>query len=154
VWLRWRVWCRARGLDEDLARGIDPLRTDALALRTGQLRSQKNRTRMARSLLAALDLAGRQSPSASALRPLVRRREVLACSELITALAARIVEESDWNVRGLAITSRLLRDGGGALYHEHPGHPLEAKLRSAIAAFGDPPAVTDASPRTERPDPR
>jgi hypothetical protein len=109
---------------------------------------------MVRSLLAALELAGRQLPPAVALRPLVRRREVLACSELITELAALIGEEADWNVRGLAITSQLLRDGGGPLYHEHPGHPLEARLRSAIAAFGDPPAVTDASPRTERPDPR
>jgi hypothetical protein len=85
---------------------------------------------------------------------LVRRREVLACSELITALAARIGEESDLNVRGLAITSQLMRDGGGPLYHEHARRPLDATLRSAIAALGDPSAVTDASLRTERPDPR
>ena len=153
VWLRWRVWFRARSLDDDLARGVDPLRTDALALRTGQLRSQENRTRMARSLLAALDLAGRHSPSASALRPLVRRREVLACSELITALAARMGEESDLDVRGLAIASRLTRDRGGPLYDEHARHPLDATLRSAIAALGDPSAV-GAAHRTERPDPR
>jgi hypothetical protein len=109
---------------------------------------------MARSLLAALDLAGRQSPSAAALRPLVRRREVLACSELITALAGRMCEESDLNVRGLAITSQLIRDGGGPLYHEDARHPLDDRLRAAIAALGDPSAATTASPRTERPDPR
>jgi hypothetical protein len=89
---------------------------------------------MARSLLAALDLAGRQTPPASALRPLVRRREVLACSELITALARRICEESDLNVRGLAITSRLIRDRGGPLYHEDARHPLDDELRAALAA--------------------
>jgi hypothetical protein len=154
VWLRWRVWCRTRSLDEALARGVDPLRSDALSLRTGQLRSEKNRAQMVRSLLAALDLAGRQLPPASALRPLIRRREVLGCSELITKLAALIGEEWDPNVRGLAITSQLLRDGGGPLYHEHPRRPLDARLRSAIAALGDPSAATDASPRTERPGPR
>jgi hypothetical protein len=109
---------------------------------------------MARALLAGLDLAGRQSPPASALRPLVRRRDVLACSELITALAGRISEESDPNVRGLAITSRLIRDGGGPLYHEDARHPLGERLRAALAALGDPSAATGASPRTERPDPR
>jgi len=101
-----------------------------------------------------LELAGRRSPPASALLPLVRRREVLACNELITALAARIGEESELNVRGLAITSQLLRDGGGPLYHEDARHPLDERLRAALAALGDPSAAAGASLRTERSDPR
>jgi len=154
VWLRWRVWKRARDLDDDLAGGVDPTRSDALSLRTGQLRSLKARREIRRSLLAALELAGRQSPPASTLPPLIRRREVLACSELIVALADRIDEDSDLNVQGLAMTSQLLRDGGSPLYCEHARRPLSATLHSALAAVGDAPVVNHASPRTEGSDSR
>lgn len=154
VWLRWRVWQRARDLDDELAGGVDPIRSDALSLRTGQLRSLKTRRQIRQSLLAALELAGWQSPPASTLPPLIRQREVLACSELIAALADRIGADADLNVQGLAMTSQLLRDGGSPFYCEHAQRPLGAALRSALGALGDASVVNDAAPRAEGPDSR
>ena len=150
VWLRWSVWRRRRRLDDDLAGGVDPLLSDALSLRTGQLRSQKSRASMGRSLLAALDLAGRQPTAAPALAPLIRRREVLACTELIAALAARISDEPNPGVRGLAIASRLIHDRRSPLYLERASRPLDTTLRCAIAAVCDSSTPTPAPPRIER----
>lgn len=138
VLLRLRVRCRAQTLDDDLARGVDPRQSDALSLRTGQLRSRKTRTRICRSLMAAQALAGREPPPAPGLPPLVCLHAVVACSELIATLADRIDEGRNLDARGLAITMQLLRDGRGPLYDEDAPVSLDNALRLAIAALGEP----------------
>ena len=48
--LRWRTWRRAYELDLRLARGADPIDSDDLSLRVGQLGSAGNRSRLACAL--------------------------------------------------------------------------------------------------------
>ncbi len=92
---------------------------------------------MVRSLLAAVELAGRQLPPASALAPLIRRQEVLASRELILELAARISGDGDLSVQALAMTSQLLRDGGSPFYCEDARRSIEGALQATLAALND-----------------
>src|SRR3954471_14384921 len=130
--LRFRVWRRAQELDEELARGADPVGRDELSLRTGQLRSGETRARLARSLRAALDIADRELPPASAMRPVIRCAEVRDCRELILELASRMDGNRDVAVRALATISRLLVDGGSPLYDSHANRSLGHVLSAAV----------------------
>jgi hypothetical protein len=140
VWLRCRVWAHSAELDAALAIGVDPLQSDELSLRAGQLRSPKRRMRTYRSLLAALDAADRSNPRA--LPASVRRRRVRECRALITDLAERVRDGNGPSVRGLAITSQLLREGGGPLHFERSSKSLRETLITALVALDDPPART------------
>ncbi len=84
------TWWRARDLDRGLARGADPMQSDELSLRVGQLGSAGRRARLARALREAVEVAnGHQAP----LRmppPLLRRREVRENQELLMELADRV----------------------------------------------------------------
>jgi hypothetical protein len=59
VWLRLVTWSRASALDRELAGGADPMQSDELSLRVGQLRSAKHRARLACALRGAVELAAR-----------------------------------------------------------------------------------------------
>jgi hypothetical protein len=144
LWLRFLTWRRARSLDQELARGADPLGSDALSLRTGQLRSGKTRARLARSLLAALELADRQLPAVPGVVPLVRRLEVQRCRDLFLELAERL-RDRELNVQGVAMISRLVTQGDSPLYDEHAERSLGATLRSAILAL-ETRLPSDAAP--------
>ena len=147
TWLRVRTWRRAHELDDALARGGDPFGSDELSLRAGQLRSTDCRARFARALLAAVELADRELPPASAMAPLIRRSEVQDCRELVLELAERLGEDKQLNVQGLAMTSRLLTEGCGPLYHAHAEHSLAAVLRAALVAIDRDPAGPTPAPR-------
>ena len=60
VWLHCRTRRRARRLDSELAAGVDPMQSDELSLRVGQLRSAKGRRSLACALRGAVELAYRQ----------------------------------------------------------------------------------------------
>jgi hypothetical protein len=137
VWLRCVTLWRAPDLDDELASGADPWRTDALSLRTGQLRSAKARARFARALEGALQIADREVLPASALPPLVRRREVRSCRAQVRALAERLRAGGELGVQGLAMISQLVRDGDSPLYDPHARVPLSVALRSALVALDD-----------------
>jgi hypothetical protein len=137
LWLRCRTWRRALALDHALANGADPSAGDELSLRAGQLRSLKNRTRIARSLEAAVELTERPPPT-GALPPMVRRREVWGCRGYLLQLAERITHGSVLNVQGLAICSELVRDGGSPLFYEHAPRSLASTVHSALTALQQP----------------
>jgi hypothetical protein len=53
TWLRCTTRWRVRELDRQLAAGVDPMQSDELSLRVGQLGSPRNRSRIACGLPAA-----------------------------------------------------------------------------------------------------
>ena len=134
-WLRFRTWRQASALDNELARGADPLGSDELSLRTGQLRSVKSRTRLARSLLGALEFADRELPADPAIARLIRRAEVRECRGLLLELAERLRDDWPLSAQGLAKISVLVTQGDGPLYHEHAERSLRDSLRSALLAL-------------------
>jgi hypothetical protein len=137
--LRFRTWRQAADLDEQLAAGGDPVGSDELSLRAGQLRSAKTRARIAKSLLAALEIADREVPAALVLS--VDRSEVRDCRELLVELAGRLGDDDHMEVRGLALASRLVSETGSALY-AHAGHPLSDALQVTLLALDSGPADT------------
>src|SRR5688500_3692616 len=76
VWLRCVTWRRARKLDEQLARGTDPITSDELSLSAGQLASARSRGRFACVLRGAVALADAPFDPVRMGRPVTRRAEV------------------------------------------------------------------------------
>jgi hypothetical protein len=66
LWLRWLTWRRAFDLDRQLAGGADPMQSDELSLRVGQLGSARTKTRLACATRGgrARRQAARPAPSA------------------------------------------------------------------------------------------
>src|SRR5687767_14339266 len=90
VWLRLVTWWRSSALDRELAAGLDPLTSDELSLRAGQLQSVTSRARLACGLRGAVNLSGRPFDPLALPPPLIRRSEVLANKDLLLELAERI----------------------------------------------------------------
>ena len=108
VWLRCRAWRRRHELDRQLARGADPMQSDELSLRVGQLGSAGTRVRLAHALREAVALANGHRPPLITTR--LRRREIRDNEALLVALADRIRDGGPLGVQGLAITARLIND--------------------------------------------
>ena len=83
IWLRWRTWARAEELDGLLARGADPMDSDELSLRVGQLGSARSRARLACALRGAVEVADRQPEPFGMPRSQIRRAEIRASRELL-----------------------------------------------------------------------
>ena len=74
IWLRCTTRWRARELDRQLAAGADPMQSDELSLRVGQLGSSKSRRRIACALRGAVAMAERDAyPVMAAPRSNARR---------------------------------------------------------------------------------
>jgi hypothetical protein len=144
LWLRCLTWWRAKALDERLAAGVDPLESDELSLRAGQLGSAKTRTRLARGLEGAVELGDRQIPPVSAPQVLLRRSEVRACRTPLLQLAERVRAAGPHDVQGLAITSFLVSDRASPLYQRDPSRSLSAVARAALVALELPGTTGDA----------
>jgi hypothetical protein len=131
VWLRLVTWWRASGLDRQLAAGADPMESDELSLRVGQLRSPKTRARFACALRGAVDTADRppQMPPS-----LIRRREVRANRALLLELAERLAE-GPVSIEGIAMVSVLLGDASSPLYHKQAATPLGAAAAEALVTL-------------------
>lgn len=114
--LRWIVWRRLHELDRQLAEGVDPMQSDELSLRLGQLGSGRIRARLACGLRGAVEFADR--PRELLSPPLVRRSEVRASREVLLELAGRIGTDGPLGVKGLALASLLLGDGASPLYYD------------------------------------
>jgi hypothetical protein len=119
-------WRRNR-LDDRLASGADPRATAALSLRAAQLRSHGERARIANALVEAVGEAGMGTPVTIRHKP--HRTKVLACSEELLALAARLRDDLPLDVRGVAMAARLVSDRRGPLRSTS-----EQDLRQAIAS--------------------
>ena len=78
VWLRCVTWWRAHALDDQLARGVDPMQSNELSLRVGQLSSERSRRRFVYALRGAVQLADTPFDPLRMGPPSIRRAEVRA----------------------------------------------------------------------------
>jgi hypothetical protein len=136
VWLRWVTWRRARALDEQLALGMDPIVSDELSLRAGQLGSARSRGRFACVLRGAVELADAPFDPSRLGRPAIPRAQVRANRDLLLELADRLRTGRYLGVRGLAITSLLVGDGVSPLYSKAGRGSLEVSVNDALLALG------------------
>lgn len=133
TWLRVLTRWRARDLDRQLANGADPMASDELSLRVGQLRSAGTRVRLACALRDAVELAnGHRAPliSTRLRRPVIREND-----ELLMTLAERLRDGEKLGVQGLAMTARLVNDHSGPLYRSSGGGSLPGAVLEALAAL-------------------
>jgi hypothetical protein len=129
--LRVKAWRCRRELDEALAAGADPVDSDLLSLRAGQLRAPARRTTFANSLRAAMTLADSDVAYRPLPRALVRYYDVRACRPLLALVADRLESSPEPDVRGLAVVSLLLREGESPLFSDAALESLEARLSYA-----------------------
>ncbi len=131
------AWQRPR-LDAKLAAGVNPLSTPELMLRGEQLADPQRRARFARSLRRAIDSAElpphHRLPLYSAAIP-VCRAAVLEARPTLLALADDLDEMRHPDPMGVALTIRLLSDGGGPLYRPWTPSELTGAAERARAAL-------------------
>jgi hypothetical protein len=135
VWLRFVTRRQARALDEQLARGTDPIASDELSLRAGQLGSARNRGRFACVLRGAVELANAPYDPARMGRPVLRRAQVQENRDLLLELADRLMAGGTLGVQGLASTSVLVGDGVSPLYSKAAHGSLKAFVTHALVAL-------------------
>jgi hypothetical protein len=131
LWDRLMARVQAPRLDSDLARGVSPDATIALALRARALVRPQTRRELAfgaRRLLAA-------SARPSGLRVPVCRDRVRESSEEFADLIGRLVGNGPVAVRGVALASVLLCDGNGPLYRRANQDDTRARVREAATAM-------------------
>jgi hypothetical protein len=146
VWLRFRAWTHASALDRLLASGIDPIQSDELSLRAGQLSSARNRERLACALQGVVEVAGRETYPLALPRLSIRRTEVRASRELLLELAENIRTSGPLGVEGLARTSLLIGDRRGPLYRADASRPLKLSAFEALVVLqrgNETPRSTD-----------
>ena len=134
VWLRVLTRWSAGELDRRLATGSDPMLSDELSLRVGQLGSAGTRVRLANALRAAVQFAnGRRAPL---IATRLRREEIRECDELLLSLAERLHGGEPVGAQGLAMTARLVADRSGPLYRSRARGSLPGAVAEALAALG------------------
>jgi hypothetical protein len=131
LWLRALTRWRAADLDRRLASGADPMQSDELSLRVGQLGSAGTRSRLAGALGRAVEMANGRHPPLVATR--VRRSEVRENENLLLALADRLHDGEPLGVEGLAMTACLVNDRSSPIYR--PGGSLPDAVTEALAAL-------------------
>ena len=135
VWLRCVTWGRARELDDQLACGTDPMTSDELSLRVGQLGSARSRRRFACTLRGAVGLADMPYDPFRMGPPMIRRAEIQENRELLLELAARLGAGGRLGAEGLAITSLLVGDGLSPLFCKTASGSLTAFANHALLAL-------------------
>jgi hypothetical protein len=132
IWLRVLTWLSAGDLDRRLADGSDPMLSDELSLRVGQLGLA--RVRLANVLRTAVEMAnGRRSPL---IATRLRRDAIRECDELLLTLAERLRCGEPVGAQGLAMTARLVADRAGPLYRSRASRSLSSAVADALAALG------------------
>jgi len=134
VWLRVVTRRQARVLDKQLALGADPIASDELSLRAGQLGSARSRGRFACVLRGAVALAATPFDPVR-IGPAIRRAHVQENRELLLELAHRLMAGGRLGVQGLAITSLLVGDGVSPLNSKAAAASLTASLNHALLAL-------------------
>jgi hypothetical protein len=125
-------WRRAR-LDEELAGGASPTASGELTLRATQLDSPVVRSRLVGALVRRLDDARQLEPDAIKVR-WAQRSAIQDCADDLLALARRLGDQQPVEVRGAAMTARLLSDKASPL-NQADGHNLRHALRAARLAL-------------------
>jgi hypothetical protein len=126
-------WRRSR-LDDELARGAVPGDSAELALRAAQLRSPAERSRLANALVEALRAA--RGPNLGAFTKKARRRDaqIRESADDLLALVQRLRDERPVDIRGAAMTARLVNDARSPL-HRVGDQDLGHEIRAARAAL-------------------
>jgi hypothetical protein len=133
VLLRVRARRSVAALDRLLASGTDPMLSDALSLRVGQLGATGTSSRLALALRSAVQMAsGRRAPL---ITTRLRRAEISKNEALLLALADRLGEGQPLGVPGLAMTARLVHDRESPLYRSGRSASLRAAVTEALAAL-------------------
>jgi hypothetical protein len=124
-----RVWTRLRRnrLDQELALGADPGGSASLGHRAAQLQSRGERARLANALVEAVGDARRGEPVTIRVRP--QRAVVRDSADDLLGLVLRLRDDQPIDVRGAAMTARLVSDRASAL--RRPG---DVDLQDAILA--------------------
>ena len=135
VWLRWVTRRQAHELDKQLAGGTDPITSDELSLRAGQLASARSRGRLACVLRGAVALADAPFDPVRMGRPGIPRAPVQDNRELLQELADRLRAGGILGVQGLAITSLLVGDGVSPLFSRAASSSLNASVNHALLAL-------------------
>ena len=130
--LRLRTWLARPELDRLLVEGGDSGDSSELRRRTEQLRSARERRRLAVALRQVIE-AAEQPPRPSAAAPL-DREAVLGARERLVELARDLEATEDPPARAVAMVERLLVDAASPLYLP-AGGPLESELIRARAAL-------------------
>lgn len=144
IWLRCVTRWRARELDRRLAAGADPIESDSLALRVGQLGAPASRAQLARAIRAAVRLAHEYQAPWPTLG--LRGEQVRRNGELLLALADRVGDGEPVGVRGLAMTNLLLYDRRGPLFSER-ARPLSVAAFEALVELDRGLRVASTVPR-------
>lgn len=123
-------------LDSELARGVPPETTIALALHAERL-TRPAACRQLAQTIRRLIAAARPRPGGRALVPLVplRHEEIRDARPELEALADRLVAAGPVSARGVALVRVLLSDGAGPLYRRDSRIDLRAHLGRALAAL-------------------
>jgi hypothetical protein len=135
VWLRFVTRRQAHDLDEQLARGIDPIISDELSLRAGQLASARSRGRFACVLRGAVELADAPFDPVRLGRPAIQRAQVQENRALLLELADRLRAGGGLGVQGLAMTSLLVGDGVSPLFSQAARGSLKESVNHALGAL-------------------
>jgi hypothetical protein len=136
-----RVWTRLRRnrLDEELALGADPGGSAALGHRAAELQSRGERDRLANALVETLGDARSGEPVTIRVRP--QRAVVRDSADDLLGLVLRLRDDRQVEVRGAAMTARLVSDRAGPL--RRPGDvDLHDAIRAAHTALNRPAQTT------------
>jgi hypothetical protein len=129
-----RLWarCLCWSLDAKLAGGIDPASESALAARAEQLLDRRSRLRLARDLRRLVTECDESAaPAFSAAVPVVRE-QVAAAREMLLFAAEVLCFADRLEPRGVAMLTRLLRNGDSAIYVRGARGALLLQLRAAL----------------------
>jgi hypothetical protein len=122
-------------LDRQLAAGIDPRSTAALAARAERITSRRSRTCLANGLERALSSARHPRAGLSAaVRP--QAPELITAASVLTVLDRVLRGPGPVSPQGIALLRTLLTDAGSPLYQQSTPGALADLLASAAAALG------------------
>jgi hypothetical protein len=140
LWTRAVAYLRFASLDEALANGVPPESGPALALRAERLIAPRMRRRLAHTLRFYVNEARRRrapsrAPWPAAPPPLpASGPHVAGAADELLALADLLEGPGPAEVRGVALVSVLLTDGGSPL-HRQDARRLVAAARAAADAL-------------------
>jgi hypothetical protein len=134
-WARMRTRWRRSQLDDELSAGADPSTSPELSERASQLRSEPVRARLASTLVDPLVADRARGLVAIGSRP--RRAALKRNLDELVPLLERLCDGHPIDVRGAAMTARLVSDTQGPLYRNGD---LRHALRSARMALDEPNA--------------
>ena len=131
-WARMQSRWRRDQLDDELAGGADPRASAELSERASQLRSESVRARLANTLIDPLVAGRARGLLTLGARP--RRAALKRNLDELVPLVERLCDGRAIDVRGAAMTARLVSDTRGPLYRTGD---LRYALRAARVALDE-----------------